>query len=828
VSDNDVSVRFGADTNDLQAGIQKAASSINGFGAQVASTAQSSGNSFNALSQAIQNTGSSSDSWFTRIAETMAAIPAIVSAGLGTVTGIALSVGNAAREAANQLNAPVEAISKFAPVAAAAGVSLQSFGTEFAKLDDNLRKGDKSTQDALKALKIDPAAFRAEDASQQIQTIVDSLHGLQDNFARTAAATALFGSSAQGLMSVADLTTAQLDQLKTMADRTGTTIGSDLSAKMQGTQTILNQVTLNFREAGESVKGLAITAYEQLKPAIDFFLQSFADTVAMLTHWVEGVNNATKAGGGLNSTLMFLKEALLDVAAAGRVFASNFAEIFTTVTSVAIKAFTGVHDIATSIWSDIGGVWSRALQALVASAQEAVSAIGRLFIDLGTTIKAAITFNDASAAFDDLKAHVTGSVDAIKASVATIAPSAAVDAWHTMTTGISADTAKFSADLVAKFKETHDQLQQQWQKPITAPVVKLPSAGNLPGAATDNTAAIRTAQAEAEAEVQAAQQAFKEKQALLDFQLKAHQINDAQMSASTKDALQDQLQDTLAAYDKELQTAGLTSAQIISIKAKETKAIADNNLEVQRLNQDAALKNVQSWESAFSTINSAFTSQISGLVKGTTNFGTAFKNILSTLATDVIKFCAEWALKQAETVALNIVGINAQTAAGVAGANAVSAAQVSAAATSVGTTIAQIGKNIAAYAAEAFAGVTAFLSSIMGPAAVGVAAGVETTVLAAGSAIPSFAVGSWSLPSDMIAQVHQGEMIVPAGPAQTLRDAVSGGGGGSSGGAGSSMVVNFAVNHNSTLTDAQANAWARTIQKALNRTNALNPSLRPA
>ncbi|MEE7502248.1 hypothetical protein [Methylobacterium mesophilicum] len=45
---------------------------------------------------------------------------------------------------------------------------------------------------------------------------------------------------------------------------------------------------------------------------------------------------------------------------------------------------------------------------------------------------------------------------------------------------------------------------------------------------------------------------------------------------------------------------------------------------------------------------------------------------------------------------------------------------------------------------------------------------------AAAAAIPSFAVGAWSLPNDMVAQVHKGEMIVPAGPAGALRAAMGG------------------------------------------------------
>ena len=50
--------------------------------------------------------------------------------------------------------------------------------------------------------------------------------------------------------------------------------------------------------------------------------------------------------------------------------------------------------------------------------------------------------------------------------------------------------------------------------------------------------------------------------------------------------------------------------------------------------------------------------------------------------------------------------------------------------------------------------------------------------MAAAAALPSFDAGAWSLPADMVAQVHRGEMIVPAAPAQAMRDAAGRGGGG--------------------------------------------------
>lgn len=69
---------------------------------------------------------------------------------------------------------------------------------------------------------------------------------------------------------------------------------------------------------------------------------------------------------------------------------------------------------------------------------------------------------------------------------------------------------------------------------------------------------------------------------------------------------------------------------------------------------------------------------------------------------------------------------------------------------------------------------------------------------------PSFAVGSWSLPSDMIANVHKGEMIIPAREAESIRS------GGGLGGQTINMVVNtpdaasFRRNQGQIMADMQA------------------------
>jgi len=123
-------------------------------------------------------------------------------------------------------------------------------------------------------------------------------------------------------------------------------------------------------------------------------------------------------------------------------------------------------------------------------------------------------------------------------------------------------------------------------------------------------------------------------------------------------------------------------------------------------------------------------------------------------------------------------------------------------------------KAVQASASQTFAGIFGFLSPIMGPAAVGPAAAGEATVMGAAAALPSFAVGAWSLPNDMVAQVHQNEMIIPAGPAAAFRSMMSAGNAPSSG-----VTVHHTSNFNFSTIDGQSTAaFFRNNGKTLMRT----------
>ena len=175
---------------------------------------------------------------------------------------------------------------------------------------------------------------------------------------------------------------------------------------------------------------------------------------------------------------------------------------------------------------------------------------------------------------------------------------------------------------------------------------------------------------------------------------------------------------------------------------------------------------------------------------------------------------AQWLGMETTKDAVTAAGVTTRVATEEAGAVSSKAITRSTAQSEIGTKAAEAG----AGAYNAIVGIP-YVGPILAPAA----AAVAFTAVEAFGSLPSFAVGAWELPSDMTARVHQGEMIIPAGPASALRDTW---GGGASGG---DTHVHFNV---STPDAGGVQAFftqhAATIARTVARYASNNPSARPA
>ena len=255
--------------------------------------------------------------------------------------------------------------------------------------------------------------------------------------------------------------------------------------------------------------------------------------------------------------------------------------------------------------------------------------------------------------------------------------------------------------------------------------------------------------------------------------------------------------DLLASYAREATAARAHFAELERLYADDPKqyrtamrekAEVDAQLNSQRLAAERQLQGqiLEQYKSTYEAIGSTVSSGIMGMIEKTTTLKQVGQNIAKQLVQQFIeariRMVADWAAGETAKILATTVGETAKTTAVATGEAARTGLVSAGAATQAASTGLSMVKSILGSAAETFAGIFGFLSPVLGPAAVGPAAAGQAAVAAVVSSVPSFAIGAWSLPSDTLAQVHAGEMIVPKGPAALMRAAA--GGGGAQGGGG--------------------------------------------
>ena len=263
--------------------------------------------------------------------------------------------------------------------------------------------------------------------------------------------------------------------------------------------------------------------------------------------------------------------------------------------------------------------------------------------------------------------------------------------------------------------------------------------------------AIRAARLAISEEVKAVEDGLKQKLALYAEEAQQHAITEQQKVALSRQALDDEYGAEIAALQQEASLGAQSLAQ--------KQRVADQMLEAERRYQDqvtALVRNAvneqeREYQALGGTVTQAFNSQLHGLLSGTENWRTAFKNVLEDL---LIKFI-EWG---EATVVRQVATEAAKTAATTAGVTARTGAEQAGAAASLASQAATIVRSILSSAAEAFAGVFGFLAPIMGPFAAGPAAAAQATVAGMAGAVASADIGMWQVPQDMLTLVHHNEL----------------------------------------------------------------------
>jgi hypothetical protein len=308
------------------------------------------------------------------------------------------------------------------------------------------------------------------------------------------------------------------------------------------------------------------------------------------------------------------------------------------------------------------------------------------------------------------------------------------------------------------------------------------------------------------------------------------------------DALKKEQAAVDALYAKQLALAGLTATKKQELANQEVAFNDQVALKIQEAQEKAAEAAQKSWDSAMKQVNSAFDSQISGLLKGTESWRTAMKNAAASVTEDLIKAGVNKMLTGGENMLGGLFGMG-PNAAGAAGSPAMRAntsaltalngqlaALLGVLGVHTGATVANTGASLAntgasginttAHAVTATSLIGNTLSTLANTVATEAAAIAHVLGFATGTpmvqqsglavihqgeaivpaamnpfkGLASFDIGAWSVPQDMLSMVHHNELVMPAGEAGAFRNMLSAAAGGRSGGGGGDTHFHGPIN----------------------------------
>jgi hypothetical protein len=252
-----------------------------------------------------------------------------------------------------------------------------------------------------------------------------------------------------------------------------------------------------------------------------------------------------------------------------------------------------------------------------------------------------------------------------------------------------------------------------------------------------------------------------------------------EISASQELASQRQLLDTKLANDKAYYDAlAPLYANDKAAQQKNMDAIralnAQYNLDVQKADAATAAETMKDWKTSLDGVTADFATGLQQML----NHSFTFRSAQKTLEDQMLKSATEWIAKKAETW---IVHEAMQTLATLTGNASRTASSVEAdglaAASSGSSSILQILNSAYTAAAGAFSSQASI--PYVGPE-LGAAASIAALALVGGmvGSVAS-ARGGYDIPAgtNPLTQLHEKEMVLPEGPAETLRSLKNGGGG---------------------------------------------------
>ena len=745
-----VEVQFGAQLSGLTAGINQATEQIESLTAPVAN---------------IQTA-------FTGFAEA-----AGVAFAVDRVAAWAQNVaagGEAVKKASQALGMTVEQTSRLNLTFQAMGIEESRATIGLERLAYNMNQAAISASGpaahAFQALGISISDLKNMSLDQVMNRIADAFSKAADGPNKTAIAIALFGRSGAQMIPVLDKGSAGMAEFQQKVAATGAQLTGPMADGMEAT-------ALNFHLLDMSTQGLSNALFMQLKPAID-------DIVTGATALNESVSGSEETMSGL-----------------------------ATAVEVVVKTFTDLGDII--------GIVVRAGELIEAQFEKLLGPIIGFIEGYQEATLAGKSFFDAISTgathaadyFDQAVAKQTAALAKLKADFA--------DIWN-----VPRPADYKSGEAVGEDGSGAGAPKPQMQS--------LGAQGSSRGAGNPAADMLQQWRDALDRRLMDEKSFFadskgeelkywQEKLALVNHGAQAMGLSDKQWAALhlqverqvyalDKSAMQDWIRQYKAGIDEqladlktELSQKEISEAEyyarskalaqdwanvVAEIYGKNTAQYGGALKQMDALDKQHAAQSEAVWKNASQIITNSFDQMLTGMLRGTQTFQQAFarlaENLVVAMLESIAKMTVNWALHQAQKLALTITTDTAITVADTTQAAASAAAQ----------NAVDVKPSVMKHAGSAAAAVYDDVSQIPYVGWV-LAPPAAAAAFAAVAAFGSFDVGAYALPSDMIIQAHQGEMILPAAQAAQVRAGQASVGAfpsGGVGGAGGGVTVVFAPN----------------------------------
>ncbi|KZC23547.1 hypothetical protein RHOFW104T7_13170 [Rhodanobacter thiooxydans] len=289
----------------------------------------------------------------------------------------------------------------------------------------------------------------------------------------------------------------------------------------------------------------------------------------------------------------------------------------------------------------------------------------------------------------------------------------------------------------------------------------------------------QAAQTEASISINAANNQLDIEREKIQTKLALGQSSDQQATAQLTAAYERQYQAELSALQRELVALAAKPKMVDQINKEIEKLQGQHNLQMLKLEDQAAKDNQKLWQQRLAPISQAFNQSINGMIQGTQTL----QQSLARIGDSIVAKFVQMGINMVVNWAANELAKTTATTAGAAQRSIVEAgAAAESKAADAATGKSQITSAAATGAAKAYQAIVGI--PYVGPVLAPIAAGVAFAGIEAFSGMISSAQGGWErVPIDgAMTELHKDEMVLPAHVANPIRDMAKNGGGQGGGG----------------------------------------------